>query len=194
MEQAANENFGKLDEAVLSNAFAWMRKCKDDGLAGKDGVPFSCQHCAHDHCMRSSCDSHRQRLHQGELIIWGPQDLGLALADVYELLQRVLQIYAAQSLVKGASSGGGIKRSSDKAEVCLDAVISARPATWADTLWRETTLQQVSESAFSEALQRRMEGVVLNLQSGSHAQRVQAEFLKEVELTSEEVFKNKQKK
>ena len=30
--QALDDNEDKLDEALLSNVFAWMRKCKDDGL------------------------------------------------------------------------------------------------------------------------------------------------------------------
>jgi hypothetical protein len=38
-----------------------------------------------------------------------------------------------------------------------------------------------SEEAFVKDLQQRMEGVVLNLPNGSYAQRVQAEYLKEVE-------------
>jgi hypothetical protein len=40
-----------------------------------------------------------------------------------------------------------------------------------------------------EALQRKMEGTVLGLQSGSYAQRVQAEYLKEVEARAKKVFK-----
>lgn len=30
--QAINDNSERLDEALLSNIFAWMRKCKDDRL------------------------------------------------------------------------------------------------------------------------------------------------------------------
>lgn len=40
-----------------------------------------------------------------------------------------------------------------------------------------------------EALQKRMEGTVLGLQSGSYAQRVQAEYLKEVEARAKTVFR-----
>ncbi len=32
--QAILDNLASLDEALLSNAFAWMRRCKDDGLTG----------------------------------------------------------------------------------------------------------------------------------------------------------------
>lgn len=41
-----------------------------------------------------------------------------------------------------------------------------------------------------DELQRRMERVVLGLQSGSYAQRVQAEYLKEVETRAKAVFKD----
>jgi len=47
----------------------------------------------------------------------------------------------------------------------------------------------LNESAVTEALQRRMENVVLSVQSGSHTQRVQAEFLKEVEASMKKAFK-----
>ena len=47
----------------------------------------------------------------------------------------------------------------------------------------------LSEPSFMEELQRRMERVVLGLQSGSYAQRVQAEYLKEVEARARAVFK-----
>jgi hypothetical protein len=47
----------------------------------------------------------------------------------------------------------------------------------------------VTEAEFMAALQRKMEAAVLGLQSGSYAQRVQAEYLKEVEARAKGVFK-----
>ena len=47
-----------------------------------------------------------------------------------------------------------------------------------------------SEASLAEALQRRMEAVVLGLPSGSHAQRVQAEYLKELEARAQTVFED----
>ena len=52
----------------------------------------------------------------------------------------------------------------------------------------------VSAAGFAAAVRRRMEGVALGLASGSYAQRVQAEFLKEVEERGEEVLSGKKKK
>ncbi len=45
-----------------------------------------------------------------------------------------------------------------------------------------------SEPALLEALQRRMEAVVLGLASGSYGQRVCAEYLKELESRAKAVF------
>lgn len=47
---------------------------------------------------------------------------------------------------------------------------------------------EVSEVGLMEALQKKMEGTVLNLPSGSYAQRVQAEYLKEFEGRAKEAF------
>jgi hypothetical protein len=48
---------------------------------------------------------------------------------------------------------------------------------------------EVAEASFMEALQRKMELTVLGMQSGSYAQRVQAEFLKEVEARAKSVYR-----
>ncbi len=48
----------------------------------------------------------------------------LLLAEVYLVLQLVLQRYAAKSLVKDSSK---------PAEVCLNSVIAAEPQTWTET-------------------------------------------------------------
>lgn len=68
-------------------------------------------------------------------------------------------------------------------------VILAQESQWASLIRSLALDGTISEAAFMEALQRRMEGVVLGLQSGSYAQRVQAEFLKEVESRAKGVFR-----
>lgn len=47
---------------------------------------------------------------------------------------------------------------------------------------------ELSEAAFTTALQKRMEQTVLGLTSGSYSQRVQAEYLKELEGRGKAVF------
>lgn len=50
--------------------------------------------------------------------------------------------------------------------------------------------RQVGEAALVGALRRRMEKTVLVLRSGSYAQRVQAEFLSELEARASKAFQN----
>ena len=50
--------------------------------------------------------------------------------------------------------------------------------------------RQVGEAALVGALRRRMEKTVLVLPSGSYAQRVQAEFLSELEARAGKAFQN----
>lgn len=137
LQRAVDERFKSMDEALLSNAYAWMRRCKEDGLT-----------------------------------------------EVYLVLQQILQLFAAKSLVD--SSGNGDR--ADRADASLDAVISSAPQSWEQVLQEHISQKQLAESAFMESLQRRMEGVILNEQSGSHAQNVQAQFLKELEAVAKKAF------
>jgi hypothetical protein len=47
---------------------------------------------------------------------------------------------------------------------------------------------ELSEASFAAAVQRKMEATVLGLKSGSYAQRVLAEYLKELDDRGKEVF------
>lgn len=47
---------------------------------------------------------------------------------------------------------------------------------------------ELSEASFSAAVQRKMEATVLRLKSGSYAQRVQAEYLKELDDRGKAIF------
>lgn len=130
---ALDANAAALDEALLSNAFAYIKKAGDDRF-----------------------DS------------------------LVALLQKVLQLYAARAL-RGPERGG--------VEGFVNDLLFAEEHEW-DALLREAISSgAVSEVAFTEALQRRMEAAVLGLQSGSYAQRVQAEYLKEVEARARAAFK-----
>ncbi|KAK9809392.1 hypothetical protein WJX73_001610 [Symbiochloris irregularis] len=125
MQQAMEDRSEHLDEALLSNAYAWMRKASDDGLEGVVG-----------------------------------------------LIQKVLQVYAALALKVN---------SPDKSEVALNEVLAADEGSWSTELQERKVRGDLDEAAFMAAIRRRMERVVLTLDSGSHAQRIQAEFLKELE-------------
>lgn len=131
-----------IDEALLSNCFAWMRKASDDKLDG-----------------------------------------------MVVILQKVLQIYASRALsLDNVASDSG--KSSSAAEDVLSELLNADEVTWAPIIRKKAQGGDISEISFLEALQRKMETVVLGLSSGSYSQRVQAEYLKELESRSKEVFAN----
>jgi hypothetical protein len=134
----ARADAGALDEALLSNCFAWMKKAGEDGLDG-----------------------------------------------MVVLLQKVLQLYAARALASAAAPPGA---AGGAAEAALAALLGADEGAWGGELRARAAGGELSEPALMEALQRRMEGVVLGLPSGSYAQRVQAEFLKELEARAKAVF------
>ncbi|KAL4431208.1 hypothetical protein ABPG75_006464 [Micractinium tetrahymenae] len=108
------------------------------------------------------------------------------LDGMVALLQKVLQVYACLQLGQAqAGSGGGSGSGSD---ALLDELLAADEALWGRLIRQRAADGDVSEPALMEALQRRMEGVVLGLPSGSYAQRVQAEYLKELEERAKAVF------
>jgi len=100
------------------------------------------------------------------------------LDGMVHILQRLLQLYAARELDENSSA--------------LDKVIRSNAEAW-PTNFAEISNEGYNETAFAKDLQRRMEGVVLNLPNGSYAQRVQAEYLKEIEDRGKEFFAQAQK-
>lgn len=99
------------------------------------------------------------------------------LDGMVHILQRLLQLYAAREL--------------DEKKTPLDTVIRATAEEWT-MHFIDVSKDGYSETAFVKDLQRRMEGVVLNLPNGSYAQRVQAEYLKEIEDRGKEFFASQQ--
>ena len=98
------------------------------------------------------------------------------LDGMVHILQHLLQCYAARELDTGKSP--------------LDTVIGAPATEWPEKF--ETMISDgFGEEAFTKDLQKRMEGVVLNLPNGSYAQRVQAEYLKEVEDRGKGIYAEK---
>jgi len=130
---ALDKHSDRLDEALLSNCFAWMKKCQDDRMD-----------------------------------------------TMVTLLQKVLQLYAAKAL-KGPDSAGP--------EGVLNEVVFAEEKDWDAIISKSAEGGEVAEAAFMEALQKKMELTVLGMQSGSYAQRVQAEYLKEIEARAKSVYR-----
>jgi flagellar biosynthesis regulator FlaF len=130
---ALDKHSDRLDEALLSNCFAWMKKCQDDRMD-----------------------------------------------TMVTLLQKILQLYASKAL-KGPETSGP--------EGVLNEVVYAEEKDWDGIIKQSAAGGKVAEAAFMEALQKKMELIVLGMQSGSYAQRVQAEFLKEVEARAKSVYR-----
>lgn len=130
---ALDKHSERLDEALLSNCFAWMKKCQDDRMD-----------------------------------------------TMVALLQKVLQLYAAKAL-RGQEAEGvaGV----------LNEVVFAEEQDWEPIIRRAAATGDVAEAVFMEVLQKKMEATVLGMQSGSYAQRVQAEYLKEIEARAKTVFR-----
>lgn len=71
----------------------------------------------------------------------------------------------------------------------LNEVVYAEEQEWEPIIRRHAAKGDIAEGAFMEVLQKKMETTVLGMQSGSYAQRVQAEYLKEVEARAKTVFR-----
>jgi hypothetical protein len=98
------------------------------------------------------------------------------LDGMVHIMQHLLQCYAAREL--------------DTGKTPLDTVIGANAGEWREK-FEAAIAGGFGEEAFTRDLQKRMEGVVLNLPNGSYAQRVQAEYLKEVEDRGKGIYAEK---
>lgn len=136
MKAAMDVHSDALDEALLSNCFAWMRKASDDNLDG-----------------------------------------------MVVILQKVLQLYSSRQLCESPAGG-----TASPVDSILKDLIAADESKWSSMIREKAQSGEISEIALMESIQRKMEGVVLGLASGSYAQRVQAEYLKELESRAKSVF------
>lgn len=135
MKAAMELHSDALDEALLSNCFAWMRKASDDNLDG-----------------------------------------------MVVILQKVLQLYSSRQLCESILTAGS------PVDSFLKELVAADESRWSSMIREKAKAGEISEIALMESIQRKMEGVVLGLASGSYAQRVQAEYLKELESRAKSVF------
>ena len=91
------------------------------------------------------------------------------------ILQKFLQVYASRELNK------------DRAP--LDELLGCSNTDKWPAVFQKLVNDGYGEVAFTKELQQRMEEVVLGLTNGSYAQRVQAEYLKEIEERSKKYYK-----
>eukprot|EP00238_Polyblepharides_amylifera_P013454 CAMPEP_0196586568 /NCGR_PEP_ID=MMETSP1081-20130531/54802_1 /TAXON_ID=36882 /ORGANISM="Pyramimonas amylifera, Strain CCMP720" /LENGTH=287 /DNA_ID=CAMNT_0041908491 /DNA_START=131 /DNA_END=994 /DNA_ORIENTATION=- len=139
MRKAMSERSEQMDEAVLAQAYSWIRKSSDNGLEG-----------------------------------------------MVTILQRVLQLYAAYALVPNASPTAEANTPTRS----LEEVLSSNIEDWERIL--SNAADQEFGGVFIEELQKKMEEVVLGMPNGSYAQRVLAEYLKQVEDMARKAFETAQ--
>lgn len=103
------------------------------------------------------------------------------------ILQKVLQIYAGRQVIEARA------RQNEETDGPAGKLFDALLQTDADA-WEESIRQGVEEGVSAEEvvveIQRNMETIVLSLDSGSMAQRVQAEYLQEMVKRVEAVKKS----
>lgn len=102
------------------------------------------------------------------------------------ILQKVLQQYAGISV----SRARAVLQADDKASAAGDLfehLLSVDSDTWEMEIKKGTAEGEVSTFGLIAEVQRTMERVVLNLENGSLAQRIQAEFLKEMVTRTEAI-------
>lgn len=154
------------------NTGEWQVPLQDDKLAAMEVVMEENSDMI-DEAFLSSCFAWMKKVSDDNLD-------GMVL-----ILQNVLQLYAARELT---SSRNGQE---EGAEAQLLEILSARESAWTPMIQEKLNSGLISKESFTEALQRKMETVVLSLASGSYAQRVQAEYLKELETRANAVFEDK---
>jgi len=100
--------------------------------------------------------------------------------EMEALLQEVLQMYAAEALTSQYASGDGER---------LNAFLRATPAEW-DALSAKLANEFTEEDLKSD-LQRKRQDMTQNTPSGSYAQRIQSEYLKEASKQIADAFAQK---
>lgn len=95
------------------------------------------------------------------------------------LIQKMLQLYAAKALHKPGDPATPV-----------DQVIAADEDKWEPLIQQLIHSDQITHTDFSQDLQKRMEGTLLGQTSGSYTQRVQAEYLKEIEARFQTIYQS----
>eukprot|EP00746_Dinoflagellata_sp_MGD_P001514 gnl/MRDRNA2_/MRDRNA2_102864_c0_seq1.p1 gnl/MRDRNA2_/MRDRNA2_102864_c0~~gnl/MRDRNA2_/MRDRNA2_102864_c0_seq1.p1 ORF type:complete len:436 (+),score=103.85 gnl/MRDRNA2_/MRDRNA2_102864_c0_seq1:166-1473(+) len=111
---------------------------------------------------------------------WLQQASQASESEIEALVQEVLQMYAAEAVTSGDSSGNAER---------LNAFLRATPAKW-DTLSARLAEECVEEDLKSDMQQKR-ENIMQNTQAGSYARGIQSEYLKEASKQIAEAFAQK---
>lgn len=154
-----------------------------DPVSGEFMVPLTQENIK---AMRQAITDNSAKVDEGviaQAYSWIRKSDDDGLKGMVEILQRVLQLYAAHTLVQNATP------TADEGTPAraVEEVLAADVEEW-QRLLTEADGAGFGTGAFIDELHKRMEGVVLGMANGSYTQRVLAEYLKEVEERAKEVF------
>ena len=101
-----------------------------------------------------------------------------------EILQKCLQQYSGVSILRARNnqqkSGGKEEGSKSESAVLFEKLLQMDTAKWDEEIRKAVKADGVTTQSLIGEIQKTMEAVVLGLENGSMAQRVQAEFLREL--------------
>lgn len=103
-----------------------------------------------------------------------------------QILQTLLQMYAGTQIFRARAAKEGAQDTKPEEEV-FDRLLQIETDRWEAEIRKASS--DVSPSALKTEVQRSMETIVLGLESGSTAQQVQAEYLRELVARIEQVEK-----
>jgi hypothetical protein len=101
-----------------------------------------------------------------------------------EILQKCLQQYSGVSILRARNnqqkSGGKEEGSKSDSATLFEKLLQMDTAQWDEEIRSAVKTDGVTTQSLIGEIQKTMEAVVLGLENGSMAQRVQAEFLREL--------------
>lgn len=96
------------------------------------------------------------------------------------ILQKVLQMYSGVQILRARELLSDDKSEQTSAAKLFETLLSVETEQWDAEIKRANVQDEVKPSALIAEIQKTMETVVLGLENGSMAQRVQAEYLREL--------------
>lgn len=152
-ETLSNLDPSSLDEGFLATVDAWMNKSMQDGMDGMVSIL------------------------QKVLQIYAGTDIARART---QLTTRVGAAVTGKEIDEVAKIVEEEQTKENPRAVLLEQLLAMDTDDWGVTLKKEFEKGEVTPAGILGEVQRTIEGVVLGLENGSMAQRVQAEFLREL--------------
>ena len=187
--QAMDDKKDLIDEAFLSSCFAYIKKASEDNIAEiVHALQKVLQIFAADSLaakdLGTSEDAMLTDILTADEAEWEPTIRSMAESGALTHAQHAGHIAACSCTIAyrvAEKQGLG---------ACLEPLQAthAHSQSYSMSATVHRVAGDMSETLFISALQKRMENTILGLKSGSYTQRVQAEYLKEVEERGKKVF------